>query len=102
MIAIHALYHLRIMMRITLDIDDDILSAGKELAKAAGKTAGQIISELARKALTAPSAATHHRVEQPRAIYGIQPLPHRGGIVTSEMVRQSTRTGSDTIIRVRR
>ena len=75
-------------MRTTLDIDDEILSASKELAKAAGKTAGQIISELARKALTAPSAATHHRVEQARAIYGIQPLPHRGGIVTSEMVRQ--------------
>ena len=75
-------------MRATLDIDDDILSASKELAKAAGKTAGQIISELARKALIAPSAATHHRVEQARAVYGILPLPHRGGIVTSEMVRQ--------------
>ena len=75
-------------MRTTLNIDDDILSARKELAKAAGKTAGQIISELARKALTTPSGSTHHRIEQPRAIYGIQPLPHRGGIVTSEMVRQ--------------
>jgi hypothetical protein len=75
-------------MRTTLDIDDDILSASKELAKAAGKTAGQIISELARKALTAPSASAMYRVEQPRAIYGIQPLPHRGGVVTSEMVRK--------------
>jgi hypothetical protein len=75
-------------MRTTLDIDDDILSAAKELARCTHKTAGQIISELARKALTAPSPSTHHRVEQPRAVYGIQPLPHRGGIVTSEMVRQ--------------
>ncbi len=72
-------------MRTTLDIDDDILSASKELAKAAGKTAGQVISELARKALTQP---TQYTVEQPKAIYGIRPLPHRGGIVTSEMVRQ--------------
>lgn len=75
-------------MRTTLDIDDDILSAAKELGRSAHKTAGQIISELARKALTAPSLSTHPRVEQPRAVYGIQPLPHRGGIVTSEMVRQ--------------
>lgn len=75
-------------MRTTLDIDDDILSASKELAKAAGKTAGQIISELARKALTAPSAAMRHGVEQSPAFHGIQPLPHRGGIVTSEMIRQ--------------
>jgi hypothetical protein len=74
-------------MRTTLDIDDDVLSAAKELAAAtAGKTAGKIISELARKALTQP--ANVYRVEESRAVYGIKPLPHRGGIVTSEMVRK--------------
>ena len=36
-------------MRTTLDIDDDILMAAKELAKAAHKTAGQIISEFSPK-----------------------------------------------------
>ena len=72
-------------MRTTLDIDEDVLMAAKELAKAADKTAGQIISELVRKSLTTvPSYA----VEEPKAIYGIRPLPHRGGIVTSEMVRR--------------
>lgn len=75
-------------MRTTLDIDDDVLSASKELAKAAGKTAGQIISDLARKALTQPLAASSFTVDEPKAVYGIRPLPHRGGIVTSEMVRQ--------------
>jgi hypothetical protein len=39
-------------MRTTLDIDDDILQAAKELAQAEKKTAGQVLSELARKALT--------------------------------------------------
>jgi hypothetical protein len=39
-------------MRTTLDIDDDILEAAKELAEAENKTAGQVLSELARKALT--------------------------------------------------
>jgi hypothetical protein len=39
-------------MRTTLDIDDDILQAAKELARAEGKTAGQVLSELARKGLT--------------------------------------------------
>ena len=43
-------------MRTTLDIDDDILSAAKELARAEGKTAGQVISDLARKGLTQPAA----------------------------------------------
>jgi hypothetical protein len=39
-------------MRTTLDLDDDVLQAAKELASARGTTAGKVISELARKALT--------------------------------------------------
>jgi hypothetical protein len=39
-------------MRTTLDIDDDILQAAKELARAERKTAGQVLSELARRGLT--------------------------------------------------
>jgi hypothetical protein len=76
-------------MRTTLDIDDDVLSAAKELAAAsAGKTAGKIISELARKALTQPTNA--YRVEETRAVYGIKPFPKRPGgkPVTSEDVRR--------------
>lgn len=38
-------------MRTTLDIDDDVLSAAKELAAAQKTTAGKILSELARRAL---------------------------------------------------
>ena len=44
-------------MRTTLDIDDDILQAAKELARAEKKTAGQVLSELARKGLTQPMQA---------------------------------------------
>ncbi len=42
-------------MRTTLDIDDDVLSAAKELAAKEGKTAGKVLSELFRKALAEPS-----------------------------------------------
>ncbi|MBP7776259.1 MAG: CopG family transcriptional regulator [Acidobacteria bacterium] len=47
-------------MRTTLDIDDDVLQAAKELAQARGSTAGKVLSELARKGLApaAPGAAT--------------------------------------------
>jgi hypothetical protein len=41
-------------MRTTLDIDDDVLEAAKELARAEGTTAGKVLSDLARRALTAP------------------------------------------------
>lgn len=39
-------------MRTTLEIDDDVLLAAKELAAAQGSTAGKVLSELARKALS--------------------------------------------------
>ena len=38
-------------MRTTLDIDDDVLQAVKEIGEMRKKTAGQILSELARKGL---------------------------------------------------
>ena len=38
-------------MRTTLDIDDDILQAAKEIAAAEGRTAGKVLSDLARKGL---------------------------------------------------
>jgi hypothetical protein len=41
-------------MRTTLDIDDDVLQAAKEIAVSRATTAGKIISELARKGLAPP------------------------------------------------
>jgi hypothetical protein len=42
-------------MRTTIDIDDDVLAAARDLARAEGRTMGQVISDLARRALTTPS-----------------------------------------------
>jgi hypothetical protein len=71
-------------MRTTLDIDDDVLQAAKERAKRERKTIGEIISELARRALTTakgPSSA-----KDPNPVYGLKPFPRRGGIVTNELI----------------
>jgi hypothetical protein len=38
-------------MRTTLDIDDDILTAAKEIARRRRTSAGKVLSELARDAL---------------------------------------------------
>jgi hypothetical protein len=39
-------------MRTTLDIDDSVLAAAKEIAAATNSSAGAVISELARKGLS--------------------------------------------------
>lgn len=41
-------------MRTTVDIEDDILQAARELAANRGVTIGQVLSELARRGLETP------------------------------------------------
>lgn len=71
-------------MRTTLDIDEDVLRAAKELARREKKTAGQIISQLARRSLGAEP--TPGAVREPRALHGFRPFPQRGRIVTNEAI----------------
>jgi hypothetical protein len=68
-------------MRTTLDIDDDVLAAAKELASGQKTTAGKIISDLVRKALTEPSS------KKLRYRNGFPVAPKRsGGMVTPELI----------------
>ena len=70
-------------MRTTLDIDDDVLHAAKERARRERRTAGEVISELARSALT---AAPPRAAREPAAVYGFRPFAKRGGIVTNDLI----------------
>ena len=69
-------------MRTTLDIDDDVLTAVKERAAAEDSTAGKVISDLARQALTRPAEGPLIKRN------GFYVLPPRGGVVTSALVRR--------------
>jgi hypothetical protein len=71
-------------MRTTLDIADDVLQAAKERAQREKKTTGEVISELARRALTTPQGLPS--VKEPKAVYGIRPFAPRGRIVTNELI----------------
>jgi hypothetical protein len=76
-------------MRTTLDIDDDVLSAAKDLARADGKTVGEVLSELARKALTTPELPGLAEPGQQSPLSSWPTFPRRGGaIVTTEMVER--------------
>lgn len=73
-------------MRTTLEIEDDVLHAAKELARREGTTAGRVISDRARGALTQACSSAPPGVEEPAAIHGFRPLPRCGGVVTNELV----------------
>ena len=74
-------------MRITLDIDDDVLQAAKALAKRARGTVGQVISALARRGLRYRDVEA---TKPPKFRNGIPVLPSRGEIITLEHVEQIT------------
>ena len=67
-------------MRTTLDIDDDVLEAVKELAAREKKTAGAKLSELARLAILGPE---REPAGLPRAStgFGEQDQPPIGGVL---------------------
>ncbi len=66
-------------MRTTLAIDDDILFAAKAIARQEGKTMGEVVSDLARRAL--------HPARTGQTRNGIPLLPVRADThVTLEMV----------------
>ncbi len=48
-------------MRTTLDLDDDVLQAAKEIAESRNMTAGKVVSELVRKALERPATIARVR-----------------------------------------
>jgi hypothetical protein len=78
-------------MRTTLDIDDDILSAAKELAKAEGRTMGEVISDLVRRTLTQPATSGSGFAEPSSQFLTTDwaMLPARDGPpVTNELIRQ--------------
>jgi Arc/MetJ family transcription regulator len=72
-------------MRTTLDIDDDLLAAVKELARRERSTAGEVISRLVRHSLTGEAAGPASGSQFPRAaVAGFRPFPARRGIVATD------------------
>ena len=66
-------------MRTTLDLDEDILQAAKEIAATRGTTAGKVLSELARKGLAPTRSA--------RVRNGVPVLPRRAATAPRPTLR---------------
>jgi Arc/MetJ family transcription regulator len=76
-------------MRTTLDIDDDLLSAAKEIARRERCTAGAVVSRLLRQSLTGAGADAPARAARGKrgGVAGFVPFPARPGVlVTNEQV----------------
>jgi hypothetical protein len=72
-------------VRTTLDIADDVLMAVKERARRQKRSIGDLLSDLAREALTHRSREDAG-AKKPESFYGFDPLPPRGGTVSNELI----------------
>jgi plasmid stability protein len=71
-------------MRTTLNLDDDILAVVRERARRERRSVGEVLSDLARQALTGRESGPADRA----AFHGFRPLPHRGRLVSNDLVDQ--------------
>ena len=69
-------------VRTTLDIDDDLIAAAREVAKHERSSAGKVISRLLHS-LTGHDASGVRSPARGRAVAGLRPFPAQPGIVVS-------------------
>lgn len=69
-------------MRTTVDLEEDVLLAAKEIARQRGSTLGRVLSDLARQALTRPTPVS---TKQGLPVFPVQPA---AGVVTLDLVNR--------------
>lgn len=71
-------------MRTTISLDDDVLFAVQERARREKRTAGAVLSDLARQALT----GQHRQPVDDGATeqHGFRPLPRRGAAISNALI----------------
>jgi len=67
-----------------LRLDDDVLLAVRERARREHRTAGEVLSELARQALTSSAPARSRDADT--AFCEFKPLPRRGAVVSNSLI----------------
>jgi hypothetical protein len=73
-------------MRTTLDIEDDVLAAAKELARRQGTSAGAMVSLLLRAAL---GGSTTAQPSVEGTVAGFRPFPAKAGqLVSNDQIDQ--------------
>ncbi|MGA7179634.1 MAG: DUF6364 family protein [Thiobacillaceae bacterium] len=80
-------------MRTTLDIDEDVLEAAKELARRQNLSAGKVVSQLLRNVLTGQAGLTKEdTISKAPSVAGFRPFPAGRAVVTNEAVNRLRET----------
>lgn len=69
-------------MRTTIDLDEDVLFAAREIARSRGVSMGQVLSGLARQALSRRDAGSS------RGGVPLLPVAASSGVVTPDLVNR--------------
>ena len=75
-------------MRTTLQLDDDVLAAARVLARQRRSSVGNVISDLARQALSRSTDGGSENVLEQRSGLPQLPVTASGGVVDLERVNQ--------------
>lgn len=73
-------------MRTTIDIEDDVLMAARELARLQHVSAGHVVSKLIREALAGRQSQACSSDSEQRMVGGFRPFAARGVVVTNEQL----------------
>ena len=75
-------------MRTTLDIDPDVLQTAREIGKKEKKTAGKVISEMARNGFYGQEPAVREQTAPYTTKHGVPVLPPTGRLVSQESIQR--------------
>ncbi len=73
-------------MRTTLNIEDDVLAAAKELSSRQRLSAGQLISRLLRESMSGTQRAGLADGGEARAVAGFLPFASQGVLITNAQI----------------
>jgi hypothetical protein len=75
-------------MRTTVDLDEDVLLAAKQLAARSKQSVGRVISEGFRRGLQAGETPAAGRRRRANVAAGFEVIPAGGRLVTAELVHR--------------
>ena len=73
-------------MRTTIDIEDDVLAAAKEMASQQRVSAGTVVSRLLRQAMSGVGGSERFSAGGLSSVAGFQPFPSQGVLITNAQI----------------